>query len=391
MRIRAILPVLVLVLAAGCDGSITGPSFLHLKALTLAPTFSCGIDGAGHTYCWGSDNGSGQLGTGDNAPSDMPLRVKSSVRFTQVVTGRSHACALSEEGRAFCWGDNSQSQLGVTAADLSCELLQPSGWTQDFGNACSTLPVPVETTLRFTKLGAADDRTCGLTSGGRLWCWGSGALGDSAGVSVSDTLVQVSLSAKLTTFALGQFHTCAADTDGLGWCWGGNANGSLGLGVVAGTIGLAGTPMRINSSAFLKAFAMGASHTCALTSAGEALCWGFGQSGQRGDSSTVATQQDPTFAKTARRFSAIVAASNSTCALERGTGTPYCWGENSGGSLGDGTTSDLVVPTRVLGDLTFSALAMRAAGYPYATTTCGVTADQVYCWGLLPQPLTFGE
>lgn len=392
MTTRIAPPAFVLaLLLTACDGSITGPSYLHLASLSMASSFACGIDRAGRAYCWGTDNGSGQLGTGSNVPSPLPLPVKSGVRFTQVVTGRTHVCALAEDGRAFCWGDNSESQLGVTTANLSCALVQPNGWTQDFGNACSTVPVPVETALRFKRLGAAEQRTCGLTNNGQLWCWGSGELGDSAGLSQTDTLVRVSASTNFTTFALGPYHTCAAGQDGLGWCWGSNFNGTLGLGTALSTITHALAPMRINSSAFIKSFAMGAGHTCALTSAGDALCWGFGQSGQRGDSSTVATQNDPTFVKTDRKFGAVVAASNSTCALEVGTSAAWCWGENSAGTLGDGTTSDLVAPTKVLGGLTFQTLSMRGSNYPYETTTCGVASDGVYCWGLLPQPLTFGE
>jgi alpha-tubulin suppressor-like RCC1 family protein len=279
--------------------------------------------------------------------------------------------------------------LGAPTADLQCALLQPSGWIQDFGNNCSTIPVPVETSLRFTQIGATSEATCGLTSNGQLWCWGNGYLGDSAGVSASDTLVRVSASARFVTFAMSSTHTCAADDQGSGWCWGENGYGELGLGADVGGAGTF-TPARVNSMVLLKGFGLGAEHTCAVTRSGDLLCWGQGSSGQRGDSSTVAAQFDPTFVKSDRKFKAVVAAAFSTCALEAGSGSAWCWGENSSGSLGDGTTSDRLAPAPVLGGLRFDRLSMGPDGSS-TPVNCGVAAAGTYCWGLLPEPLTFGE
>jgi alpha-tubulin suppressor-like RCC1 family protein len=56
-------------------------------------------------------------------------------------------------------------------------------------------------------------------------------------------------------------------------------------------------------------------------------------------------------------------------------GAAYCWGSNSNGQLGDGTTTQRTSPTLVAGGLGFVAL---SAG---ASHTCGVTALGTYCWG----------
>ena len=387
----AFAALLSAILLSACDGGITEPSFLHFTSLSLTPVFGCGLDGQGRAYCWGTDNEAGQLGTGDNRPTTMPLQVKTGARFTQIATGRAHSCALGTDGRAWCWGDNTESQLGVVTADLDCDLLQSSGWTQDFGNDCSVVPVPVETQLRFTRIAASEYRTCGLTSAGTLWCWGSGPLGDSAYTASSEVPVRVAGSAKYATFAMGPYHACAADRDGLASCWGYNNAGTLGLGVAQSTTYYSGTPLRINSSAFVVALALGSTHTCALTGGHQVLCWGAGASGQRGDSTFTGTVHDPTFVKSTVEFSQVSAAGNSTCALERTTGAPWCWGENSSGTLGDGTTFDRSAPAKVLGGLSLTSLTMVALNYPYPTETCGVSGRDVYCWGTLPEPLTFGE
>ena len=393
-RIAFIAPASVLLLLlAACDGSITAPTYERLANLSLAGNFSCGTDTPGHAYCWGSENGYGQLGDGTNAPHATPVRVMSGARFLQVVTGNTHACGLTTEDRVLCWGDNTQSQLGAPATDLDCRLLQPNGWVQDFGNDCSLIPVAVETPLRFAEIGAGGDRTCGRTSGGEIWCWGSAwfGLGDSAVTGRSDTLIRVSSSAQFATLAVGLYHTCASDVTGQGYCWGYESDGVLGRGVAGGVTGNPAVPAPINSSAFIKRWALGRAHTCALTGGGDALCWGSGSSGQRGDSTTTRTQPDPTFATGGRKFSRIAAAGDRTCALEAGTGMAWCWGENSDGRLGDGTSLDQVSPVRVLGGLSFTRLTMGVAAYPDPGQICGISTDGAYCWGLLPQPLTFGE
>lgn len=390
---RASLAIVSVLLLVACDAGITGPTYEHLASLSLSGGFTCAVDMEGRAFCWGSDNHAGQLGNGTNAPSDAPMRVKTGARFLQVVTGGAHACGLTTQDRVLCWGDNSQSQLGVTTTDLDCTLLQSNGWTQDFGNDCSLVPVPVQTDLKFVELGASAEHTCGRTREGTLWCWGAAfvGLGDSAGTSRSDSLIRVAAPASFVSFGMGPYHTCASDAAGQGYCWGIDGEGELGLGAAGGVSSNTVVPRPINSSTFIKRWALGQNHTCALTGGGEAICWGYGSSGQRGDSTTNVVQRDPTFVATSRRFTRIAAGGASTCALEAGTGAAWCWGENSDGRLGDGSTTDRVSPTPVLGGLSFTRLAMWNGGYPSAGVTCGISADGTYCWGLLPQPLTFGE
>lgn len=378
-------------LAACGDAGVTGPSFQHLTSVALGSGFSCGLDGDGRAFCWGPNNSLGQLGTGDNKASTIPVAVKTAARFSQIVVGREHSCALATDGRAFCWGGNTQSQLGIETSELSCELLQSNGWLQDFGDACSTTPVPVQTPLRFKRLDSGADATCGLTGAGELWCWGSGVLGDSDGVAKSDSLVRVAASVKFKAFAMYELRTCAVDQGGLGWCWGYDYDGALGLGTVLGQPSYAPTPLRINSVSSLTGVAMGDTHVCALTAVGEILCWGEGGFGQRGDSTTLGVQRDPTLVKTDRKFTSITAAGMSTCAVEAGTGAAWCWGANPTGGLGVGTTTDRLAPARVLGSLHFRELFMTADGYPWPSTTCGASSGAIYCWGLLPEPLTFEE
>lgn len=91
----------------------------------------------------------------------------------------------------------------------------------------------------------------------------------------------------------------------------------------------------------------GGVHSCALTPSGEADCWGRNSYGQLGDGSTN-DRTAPVKVRGGQTFVAIHASGAHTCATSTG-GAAYCWGNNSDGQLGDGTTVDRSEPTLVTG------------------------------------------
>ncbi len=73
---------------------------------------SCGLDGAGAVFCWG-DNTRGQLGDGTRTNRLLPTEVASGVPFTKLSGGGLHTCGIAAAGgTAYCWGANSEGQLG---------------------------------------------------------------------------------------------------------------------------------------------------------------------------------------------------------------------------------------------------------------------------------------
>jgi alpha-tubulin suppressor-like RCC1 family protein len=118
----------------------------------------------------------------------------------------------------------------------------------------------------------------------------------------------------------------------------------------------------------------GGGHTCALTGVGVAFCWGSNSSGQLGDGTTM-DRHSPVAVAGGLTFSAISAGLLHTCALTA-LGDAYCWGDNFTGELGDGTRTGRFTPVAVAGGLTFSAI---SAGFSH---TCAVTTlGDAYCWG----------
>lgn len=78
----------------------------------LTSCHTCAIDSDGALFCWGA-NGSGQLGDGTSSmvPVLEPAAVMPRSRFTTVVAGGTHTCAIEDTGVLYCWGSNSHAQI----------------------------------------------------------------------------------------------------------------------------------------------------------------------------------------------------------------------------------------------------------------------------------------
>ena len=149
----------------------------------------------------------------------------------------------------------------------------------------------------------------------------------------------------------GQSHTCAVLKGGEVKCWGNNFFGQLGNGSLNSThlptavAGLSGGAVAV---------AAGTLYTCVLTGAGGVKCWGRNSSGQLGDGTTGDSNTPVDVFGLATGVSAIAAADRHACAAILGGGVK-CWGSNGDGQLGDGTTTARLAPVDVL-DLTGGAM-----------------------------------
>lgn len=124
------------------------------------------------------------------------------------------------------------------------------------------------------------------------------------------------------------------------------------------------------------AIAAGDIHTCALTSTGGVKCWGDNDYGQLGDGTNINRTTPVDVSGLTKGISAIVAGGSHTCVLTSSGGVK-CWGDNSFGQLGDGTTINRSTPVDVIG-LTKGVKSMVAS----AVNTCALTiSGGVQCWG----------
>ena len=144
--------------------------------------------------------------------------------------------------------------------------------------------------------------------------------------------------------AVGDRHTCAVTSVGSVKCWGTNWIGQLG----DGTDTPRHTPVEVSGlSSGVIAVVAGATHNCALTSAGGVKCWGSNAYGQLGDGTDTPRLTPVEVSGLTSEVTAIAAGDDHTCALTS-AGRVKCWGRNDYGQLGDGTTgtSDVPVPIR---------------------------------------------
>jgi hypothetical protein len=130
------------------------------------------------------------------------------------------------------------------------------------------------------------------------------------------------------------------------------------------------TIQRLNSATI----AAGIGHTCVVLSNGTVRCWGDNTYGQLGNGSTLPSPV-PAEVHGIRNAATITAGNAHTCAL-LSEGRMKCWGENSLGQLGNGSNIGSSIPVEVAG--VAGVIAISARG----NHTCSVLSDAaVRCWG----------
>jgi hypothetical protein len=153
--------------AAVTGGALTDKT---VTDITAGAYHTCALISDGTVTCWGN-NGDGQLGDGDDTNSNVPAAVTGGAltdkTVTDITAGAYHTCALISDGTVTCWGWNSSGQLG-TGDDTNSNV--PVAVT---GGALVNKTV--------TDITAGAYHTCALISDGTVTCWGwnyYGWLGD---------------------------------------------------------------------------------------------------------------------------------------------------------------------------------------------------------------------
>jgi len=352
MRAKTFL-LLALHTLLGCGGDeVAGPvpgDFIYASVST-GKTHACALTETGLAYCWGA-NEQGQLGDGTQTDQHVPVLVSGTVRFTVISAGESHTCALDGDGLAYCWGANWTGQLGDETTEGR------------FG------PVPVAGGFTFKSIHAGRLHTCALTPSGKAYCWGTVLEGDlvypPAPFPSNHDMTFRQLDSQYSLI-------CGLTDDDRLYCWGGIAPTDY---LLDWTV----IPILIDEGLAGYEIAAGRGDVCGLSPTGEIECW-LGD-----DAFPDVGLVGPYQAADGAIFEHITRGTRPTCGIQAG-GLAHCWRVNIDWRFGKNQVPEppaFSYLSEVPG-VDFASLSSSFSGG--ISFSCGVAlpapeGSEVYCWG----------
>lgn len=313
------------------------------------------------------------------------------------VSNSGHACVVLENGVAACWGSNEYSETGTAPTEVR------------------QYPVVVSWISKAKSIACGRHHACALLQDGTAKCWGSnrapsslpvnpselsempyskiplfvssGQLGngetDDGFIEDSATPVLVKGVGDIVDIAAGGYHSCAVLSDGSARCWGWNAHmdseynieraGQLGHGADDNQENEGFTPVVVKGLSNAKAIGAGIAHTCALLRDGKVMCWGLNSRGQVGDGTTE-NRLAPVLVPGLEKVESLSVGSTHACASTNG-GYVHCWGSNRSNEV-TGSENFYRTPTKVE---KVSDVAAVSAGRRHS---CALHDNgTVSCWG----------
>jgi endonuclease/exonuclease/phosphatase family metal-dependent hydrolase len=321
------------------------------ESVSAGGEHTCRLPGDGSLWCWGRDS-FGQLGVGHLGTQTLGAqRVGSGSRWKTVSAGGATTCGIKGGGKLYCWGLNNRGQIGDGTDKVRSKPQRVAGDNK-----------------RWSSVSSSWYNTCGITTNGRLWCWGDNAAGQLADGSTKTRKKPVKVSGKRwDSVSVGSRFVCATKSDHTLYCWGGNLFGQLGHGSYAGKA----KPTRVGTSSNWTEVSTSWTHTCARNTSGGVFCWGRNTFGQVGDG-TVTTTPTPRQVANLKAVD-ITTTEGASCAVDD-KARVQCWGNNAYGVIGDGTKPFTTSPEPGPAD-------MREidGGWRHV---CGITtAGSATCWG----------
>ena len=352
----------------GCGGSLSGNSYtissvigdctvnavfdtlqqptvvIVQKKIAAGVDHSVALKGNGTVRTWGG-NSFGQLGNGNILSYQLsPSQVSGLTGVSSVVAGSSHTLALMSNGKVRSWGNNTNGQLGnnsVVAGFSPVAVLDITGLAE-FGGVAD--------------ISAGINHSLALKNDGSVWAWGYNNVGQLGNGTITQSLLPVPVSTlgDVVSIAAGSDHSLALKRDGTVWAWGVNDMGQLGNMTTINTN--SSKPTQVYGLIGVTSIAAGSGFSLALKGDGTVWSWGRNSStyfnsgyGMLGDGATT-NRVIPVQVSGLDGVIAIATgpASSHSLALTS-DGAVWAWGYNQNRQLGDGSDIDRVVPVRVGG------------------------------------------
>ncbi len=330
--------------------------------LAAGASHACVRTAEGYVRCWGS-NEYGQLGRAPSAAELIPAVAGHGALAQHVFAGPTQTAVLDKSQQFGHWGlfaprdddgvtpwsrhdtDGVAPLAGVAFGERFAlawdDEGQLVGWGAPDGPNFSTafvlkpviirIGVPVAQVALWTRDGRGHG--CLVVPGGLVGCWGDNDRGQLSASPAEFGILRVPTVSRVVAMSLGDRYSCALRSDATAWCWGANDAGQLG----DGTAHDRGFPARVAITSQVLALSTGAHHACALTRDGSVWCWGANDHGQLGASSVELYATTPLRVAGLPKSTAVAVGDDFSC-VRTEDGRAWCWGNNSLGQLGDGTT-----------------------------------------------------
>ncbi len=292
--------------------------------IALGRSHTCAIGSAGGAaavpHCWGSDanqeQGNGSATTNQPTPTPISATAGNTSAWVEIAAGFNHTCSVRQDKTLWCWGRNASGQLGDGTTTTRPDPIQvmspaPLGWVDVFASGDYTCGLrdggalycwgtntqgqlgqmdvvsPVSTAKQvpgtFVTVDVGANHACGVRMDGTLACWGRNASGElGLGNTTSPTLgpTQVGSGTMWKRPYLGQgTSTCVTQMDGSLHCMGTGSFGQLGLGNTSSFT----SPQKVPSLEPWKSTSLGVEHACGISQGGKLSCWGASYYAQLGN------------------------------------------------------------------------------------------------------------
>ena len=335
-------------LTAGCD-SVSGPTSTGtFSEVATGAQHACALTTDGKVFCWGF-NASGRAGSASRSDFAWPVQVTlGPVRPSHIVAGTYASCATIPGHDALCWGGGNSlpaalaKSAGVgslVVGDNVCGLADAS--TRRCWSGLSALPTDRALAVPLRMLSAAGAQLCGLAADSTAWCFDV----------FSDSEVAVPGSHHFADISVAADHACGIDGGTMIWCWGADGLGQLGDGGFTDQTTPVPLADEIGPEGFVGVLA-GGEHGCALYADGSLGCWGnvsLGELGIDGHVSNDFGLSGLVPVSTPAAFRSLSAGGRTTCGVST-TARIYCWGPNDHGQTGTGAVdSATYAPSPVAG------------------------------------------
>lgn len=373
-------------LTASRTFAVPAPATYHTLHSLAQGDPRCLLAAEGLLYCWGGavntpmpPSASGKLGVCRNggqwcSPTPILAVTQAGLESVDLTpgTGIGHGCGLDQAGQSYCWGYDSYAtgNIAPSGVDLASPRLVGGGGT-------------------YRKVATGNLFTCALAIEGTVYCWGENRFGQlgigSHGVSGLPSRVSGSL--EFVDVDAGGSTACGVTTTGAVACWGLLTEGTPGAVPCPSGGGKFSTPYcstvpflipageGVPAGLAFRRISVGGSHGCLLGDDGSAYCFGSNTRGQLGAGTTLLRSPHPLPVAGGIQFASISAGDSHTCGVAMDA-VVWCWGEGGMGQLGSGQRTSTTQPVQVSGAVRFSSI---SAGTRH---TCGIGLDgHAYCWG----------